>query len=60
MFHDLELSRELTEAFHAKPGIEDTTAANLTVMVLQRSFWPFSARAAGKGDVILPPTVRVC
>jgi cullin-4 len=57
MFHDLELSREFTAAFHAMPSVEGTKTENLTVMVLQRSFWPFSAKTAGKGDVILPKEV---
>ena len=58
MFHDLEISREFADAFHAKPHIEGTSAQNLTVMVLQRSFWPFNSRPAKKEDVLLP--AKVC
>lgn len=54
MFRDLALSRDLMREFHEK-RIGGGTAEKLNVMVLQRSFWPFSART--KDDIDLPTNV---
>lgn len=54
MFRDLALSRDLMREFHEK-SIGGGTAEKLNVMVLQRSFWPFSART--KDDIDLPTNV---
>ncbi|KAI0651391.1 Cullin-domain-containing protein [Trametes meyenii] len=54
MFTDLALSRDLMQEFlehRRRRGTDDSTVQKLTVMVLQRSNWPFSAR---KTDVDLP------
>ena len=51
MFNDLALSRELMQDYHKKLE-QDSSARNLNVMVLQQSFWPFSARTS---DADLPP-----
>lgn len=56
MFQDLALSRDLTREFHAKT-IGGGSAEKLSVMVLQRSFWPFSAKQ--KEDLDLPANVCV-
>ena len=53
MFNDLALSRELMQDYHKKLE-QDSSARNLNVMVLQQSFWPFSARTS---DADLPPEV---
>ena len=55
MFRDLALSRDIMEEFHNKP-IGQGSAEKLNVMVLQRSFWPFSARTTD--DILLPYDVR--
>lgn len=47
MFKDLELSKELTAEYHEKFGGDEA----LSVMVLRRSAWPFTAR---KQDIVLP------
>lgn len=52
MFTDLALSKDLMADYHTKHRDDD--ARNLSVVVLQRSFWPFSAR---KTDIILPTGV---
>lgn len=54
MFRDLALSRDFMEEFHSKP-IGEGSAKNLSVMVLQASFWPFSAKQ--KSDALLPAWV---
>lgn len=51
MFTDLALSRDITTEYREKKGGD----AKLSLMVLQRSVWPFTAR---KQDVVLP--VWVC
>jgi hypothetical protein len=53
MFNDLALSREAMREYHAKLDRE-SPAQKLSVMVLQRSVWPFAAR---KTDIDLPPSV---
>ncbi|KAH7907189.1 Cullin-4B [Hygrophoropsis aurantiaca] len=50
MFTDLQLSRDSMKEFHRKYDT-DRSAHKLTVMVLQRGVWPFSAR---KKDIDLP------
>lgn len=57
MFTDLALSRELMKEYTEPRGDRavDTSTHLLTAMVLQRSFWPFTAR---KQDVALPEWVR--
>ena len=58
MFNDLALSRDLMREYNAQRarlGYGEATQ-KLSVMVLQRSFWPFAAR---KQDVLMPPAVRV-
>ena len=50
MFKDLALSRDMMHDFHDKLPANDL-ARRLTVMVLQRSAWPFAAR---KTDIDLP------
>ncbi|GJE92100.1 cullin-domain-containing protein [Phanerochaete sordida] len=47
MFTDLALSRDLTAEYRARKGGD----AKLSLMVLQRSVWPFTARTQ---DVVLP------
>lgn len=54
MFKDLALSREMMKDYHAKLPANDP-AQKLSVMVLQRSAWPFSVRDK---SVDLPPNVR--
>ena len=51
MFTDLALSRDLTAEYRVRKRGD----ASLSLMILQRSVWPFSAR---KQDVALP--VWVC
>lgn len=56
MFNDLALSRDLMREYNAQRarlGYGEATQ-KLSVMVLQRSFWPFAAR---KQDVLLPTAV---
>jgi cullin-4 len=53
MFNDLSLSREAMREYHSKLERE-SPAQRLSVMVLQRSVWPFAAR---KTDIDLPPSV---
>ena len=55
MFNDLALSREILSEFHNRKP-ETSNARKLSVMVLQRSVWPFAAR---KVDVDLHPFVCV-
>lgn len=43
MFKDLALSRELMRDYYSK-NLDDDLAQKLTVMVLQRSAWPFGAQ----------------
>lgn len=57
MFNDLALSRDSMREYYAhrtRQG-DDATQQKLNVMVLQRSFWPFTAR---KSEADLPPDVR--
>ncbi|KAH7884113.1 Cullin-4B [Phlebopus sp. FC_14] len=53
MFNDLALSRDILREFHNRIS-GSSSAQRLSVMVLQRSVWPFAAR---KKDVDLPPTM---
>lgn len=53
MFKDLTLSKDMMGEFHRKHHGNDER--QVSVSVLQRSFWPFSAR---KTDIILPTFVR--
>ena len=53
MFTDLALSRELTTEYRDKRGGD----AKLTLMILQRSCWPFTVR---NKDVVLPVWVGPC
>ena len=53
MFNDLALSREVLREFHDRLE-EASSARKLSVMVLQRSVWPFATR---KKDVDLHPSV---
>ncbi|KAF8845530.1 Cullin-domain-containing protein [Paxillus ammoniavirescens] len=55
MFNDLALSREILREFHNRIS-ETSSAQKLSVMVLQRSVWPFATR---KNDVDLPPSMQV-
>ena len=58
MFKDLDLSRGLLEEYidHRNRLRHDAASQRLSVMVLQRSFWPFTAR---KTDADLPLWVRL-
>ena len=59
MFKDLDLSRGLMQEYgehRARQG-DDVRKNKLNVMVLQRSFWPFTAR---KTDADLPAWVSTC
>ncbi|PSS22629.1 hypothetical protein PHLCEN_2v3056 [Hermanssonia centrifuga] len=53
MFKDLELSRGLMKEYteHRERQGEESTQQKMSVMVLQRSFWPFSTR---KEDADIP------
>ena len=53
MFRDLQLSRDIMSEFHNKA--DGYGAEQLTVMVLQSSFWPFSAKQ--RQDILLPSPV---
>lgn len=46
MFNDLALSRDTMREYHAHRARQGdaTSAQQLNVMVLQRSFWPFTAK----------------
>ncbi|KAI5118667.1 hypothetical protein M0805_001040 [Coniferiporia weirii] len=55
MFRDLALSRDLLREFHER-DVGRGSAQSLSVMVLQRSFWPFSARQ--REEALLPPTMQ--
>lgn len=56
MFTDLALSRDTMREFYAHRERQgDTSTQKLNVVVLQRSFWPFTAR---KSEADLPPDVR--
>lgn len=55
MFRDLALSRDILGEFYDKPNISGSVQ-KLSVVVLQRSFWPFSARQ--DDGVVLPAWVR--
>ena len=55
MFRDLQLSRDIMEEFHSKVDREGA-AQDLAVMVLQNSFWPFSAKQ--RQEVLLPAAVN--
>ena len=54
MFTDLALSRDGMEEYHAKFST-DSLAQRLSVMVLQRSVWPFGAL---RKVMDLPPAVN--
>jgi len=54
MFNDLALSREFLREFHNRIS-ETSSARKLSVMVLQRSVWPFAVR---KKDVDLLPSMQ--
>ncbi|KAI0078540.1 Cullin-domain-containing protein [Panus rudis PR-1116 ss-1] len=52
MFNDLALSRDMMNEYQKfRQRNKDAAAQKVNVMVLQSSFWPFSAK---KSDVILP------
>ena len=53
MFRDLTLSRDKMKEYHARTAHNENTQ-KLTVMVLQRSVWPFSVR---KKAIDLPDEV---
>ena len=53
MFNDLALLRDIMREYHSRIA-SDSSTQQLSVMVLQRSVWPFAAR---KKDVDLPPSV---
>ncbi|KAG6890869.1 hypothetical protein C0992_012005 [Termitomyces sp. T32_za158] len=55
MFKDLALSREFVKEYHSKLDV-DSPGRKLSVMVLQRSAWPFTVQ---KTSVDLPPNVRI-
>ncbi|KAG0701950.1 Cullin family-domain-containing protein [Suillus ampliporus] len=55
MFNDLALSRDIMREYQARIG-DDSSVQQLSVMVLQRSVWPFLAR---KKDVDLPLWMQV-
>ncbi|KIK46093.1 hypothetical protein CY34DRAFT_800793 [Suillus luteus UH-Slu-Lm8-n1] len=54
MFNDLALSRDIMREYHARIT-GGSTAQKLSVMVLQRSVWPFRER---KTDVDLPSSMQ--
>lgn len=54
MFNDLALSRDIMREYHARIT-DGSTAQKLSVMVLQRSVWPFRER---KTDVDLPSSMQ--
>ncbi|KAL1719508.1 Cullin [Schizophyllum commune] len=54
MFKDLALSRDMMHDFHDKLPANDL-ARRLTVMVLQRSAWPFTV---SKSTIDLPPKMQ--
>ncbi|KAJ8589085.1 Cullin-domain-containing protein [Rhizopogon salebrosus TDB-379] len=54
MFNDLALSRDVMREYHARIA-DDDSAQRLSVVVLQRSVWPFVAR---KKDVDLLPSMQ--
>ncbi|KAG6873267.1 hypothetical protein C0995_001041 [Termitomyces sp. Mi166 len=54
MFKDLALSRESVKEYHSKLGV-DSLGRKLSVMVLQRSAWPFTVQ---KTSVDLPPNMQ--
>jgi len=53
MFNDLALSRDIMREYHTRIR-HDSSAQKLSVMVLQRSVWPFPERTKG---VDLPSSV---
>jgi cullin-4 len=53
MFKDLALSKEMMREYHSKLP-SDSGGLKLSVMVLQRSAWPFTVQ---KANVDLPPSV---
>jgi cullin-4 len=55
MFKDLTLSRDMVQDYHSKLPAEDS-GRKLSVMVLQRSAWPFNVQ---KTTIDLPPNVRL-
>jgi cullin 4 len=55
MFKDLALSKEIMREYHDKLAFE-SSGRKLTVMVLQRSAWPFTVPKSGTD---LPPGVRI-
>lgn len=54
MFNDLALSRDIMREYHTRIR-RDSSAQKLSVMVLQRSVWPFPKRAKG---VDLPSSMQ--
>lgn len=54
MFNDLALSRDIMREYHARIT-GDSTAQKFSVMVLQRSVWPFPERTT---DVDLPSSMQ--
>ena len=57
MFNDLALSRDQMREYNEHRAKVDgyPREQRLSVMVLQRSFWPFASR---KNDIDLPPHAR--
>jgi cullin-4 len=55
MFKDLALSKEIMREYHDKLALE-SSGQKLTVMVLQRSAWPFTVPKSG---IDLPPGVSL-
>ena len=53
MFKDLALSREMVHDYHSKLP-QESSGRKLSVMVLQRSAWPFNIQ---KTTIDLPPSV---
>jgi len=53
MFKDLALSRDMMQEYYSKLP-EQSSGRKLSVMVLQRSAWPFNVQ---KTTIDLPPSV---
>jgi len=55
MFQDLTISRDTLREFHSRHSDSESLCRQLSVMVLQRSAWPFTSR---KHDIVLPPNMQ--
>jgi cullin 4 len=55
MFKDLALSRDMVQDYHSRLA-QHSSGRKLSVMVLQRSAWPFNVQ---KTTIDLPPNVRL-